>query len=147
LNIPRLPNFAQVSPELYRGARPTNDGLKYLADIGVIAVIDLQEWYDFAWLERFAVRKMMYYEKLSCNPWHPELEDVRYFLSIIGEAEACPVFVHCRQGCDRTGQMVACYRIAVQGWSADDAIAELYAFGYHANLYPEIETFIRGFKP
>ena len=38
--------------------------------------------------------------------------------------------MHCQQGADRTGTMMAFYRIAVQGWPKDDAIAEMKNGGY-----------------
>jgi protein-tyrosine phosphatase len=40
------------------------------------------------------------------------------------------VFVHCRLGDDRTGMMVAAYRMADEGWTADEAMAEMKAFGF-----------------
>ena len=36
-----------------------------------------------------------------------------------------PVFVHCKHGADRTGTMVAFYRILFEGWSKDEAIREM----------------------
>jgi protein tyrosine/serine phosphatase len=37
--------------------------------------------------------------------------------------------VHCEAGKGRTGTAVACYRIAVDGWTAERAIAEGRTFG------------------
>lgn len=43
-----------------------------------------------------------------------------------------------RHGSDRTGTMCALYRIAVQGWSKEDAIREMTAggFGFHRIMRP-----------
>ena len=36
---------------------------------------------------------------------------------------AAPVFVHCRYGCDRSGTIIACYRIR-RGWSSELGLQE-----------------------
>jgi protein tyrosine/serine phosphatase len=41
------------------------------------------------------------------------------------------VFVHCRRGADRTGVVVAVYRVCVEGWTKEDAIAEMMTGGFH----------------
>jgi protein tyrosine/serine phosphatase len=41
--------------------------------------------------------------------------------------------VHCRQGADRTGAIVALYRVVVQGWSKQKALLEMKDGGYHHN--------------
>jgi protein tyrosine/serine phosphatase len=55
------------------------------------------------------------------------------------------VYVHCQAGMDRTGFAVAAYRILVDGWDADRAMAELrgYQAFPHALLFPAIEPFVR----
>jgi len=42
--------------------------------------------------------------------------------------------VHCQQGADRTGLMCAIYRVAVCGWSKEQAAKEMTdgGFGFHA---------------
>jgi protein tyrosine/serine phosphatase len=63
----------------------------------------------------------------------PENEDIVRFLQIVTDSNSTPVFVHCKHGADRTGTMCAIYRIAVQNWSKDEAIAEMIGggFGFH----------------
>src|SRR5258708_25664368 len=41
--------------------------------------------------------------------------------------------------------MVAAYRIAQQNWTADQAIAEMYSFGFHYHLYPGMKSYVREF--
>jgi hypothetical protein len=146
-HLPGLTNFARVSDDLYRGAEPTQEGLAYLATIGVKTVLSLCEFYDLDWFDPGHVRSLgMGYVSRPCNPWHPELEDVSWFLRIL-TTTLLPVYIHCRQGCDRTGLLIACYRISVQGWPKKDAIAELRAFGYHESTYPQILKFIEEYQP
>jgi hypothetical protein len=53
-----------------------------------------------------------------------------------------PTYLHCEAGKGRTGTAVACYRIAVDRWTADQAIAEASSFGL--SLINQI-AFIRQF--
>ena len=71
-------------------------------------------------------------------------KDLRQVLASIRDAPK-PVLVHCWQGSDRTGAVVAAYRIAFQGWTREQAIDELVngGYGYHASYYPNIVALIR----
>ena len=42
-----------------------------------------------------------------------------------------PMYVHCRDGVDRTGMVIAYHRIHNQGWKRSTAIAEMKALGMH----------------
>ena len=65
--------------------------------------------------------------------WRPHDDDVVRFLQIVTDESRLPAFVHCRRGADRTGMMVAIYRIAVQGWDKEQAIAEMTQGGFRFN--------------
>ena len=59
----------------------------------------------------------------------PSPADVAKVLNILNDSAAGPVFVHCRRGADRTGTVLACYRIAHDGWENRKALAEAKSFG------------------
>jgi protein tyrosine/serine phosphatase len=70
------------------------------------------------------------------------------FLEVIRENRGRKVFVHCRLGDDRTGLAVAVYRIADEGWSADEALREMKAFGFsgvHHMICPGMAAYVRRF--
>jgi protein tyrosine phosphatase (PTP) superfamily phosphohydrolase (DUF442 family) len=73
------------------------------------------------------------YEHIYMKAWHPERKEAVRFLQIVTNPKRTPVLVHCLHGSDRTGTMCALYRIAVQGWSKEDAIREMTngGFGFH----------------
>ena len=84
-------------------------------------------------------------EEISFKTWHPEDEDVVRFLRIATTPALQPVLVHCRHGSDRTGTMVAVYRIVVEGWTKAQATDEMVngGFGFHPmwqNLLRYIEA-------
>jgi protein tyrosine/serine phosphatase len=65
--------------------------------------------------------------------WHPEHKEVVRFLQIVTNPKRTPVLVHCQHGADRTGTMITLYRIAVQGWTKEEALREMTegGFGFH----------------
>ena len=66
----------------------------------------------------------------------PTEADVTRFLEIVTDPANQPVLVHCKNGVDRTGYMVALYRIEKEGWSKERALAEMNRFMQFAVLNP-----------
>ena len=59
----------------------------------------------------------------------PEDSQVIEFLQVLAEPGASRTYLHCEAGKGRTGVMAACYRMAVMGWSSQDAQLEAVNFG------------------
>ncbi len=121
-----LPNLHKVSDDLYRGAQPTAEGFKQLGSLGVKTVVNLRSFHT----DEGKIDQHFRYEHIAMKAWHPEEEDVVRFLRIVTDPKCVPVLVHCQQGADRTGTMCAIYRIAVQGWSKEQALREMQDGGY-----------------
>lgn len=128
-----LKNFHKVSPNLYRGARPTPEGIAQLKALGVKTVVNLEVFHRD---ENMLAGTGMGLVNISFKALHPEREDMVRFLKVVTDPNLTPVFVHCMHGSDRTGTMCAVYRIAVQGWSKPEAIDEMLqgGFGFHTDL-------------
>jgi protein tyrosine phosphatase (PTP) superfamily phosphohydrolase (DUF442 family) len=122
-----VPNLHKVSDDAYRGAQPTAEGMQQLEKLGVRTIINLRSFHS----DRDEIGETgLGYEHIYMKTWHPEDEEVARFLKIVTDPNRTPVFVHCRRGADRTGTMCAVYRIAVQGWSKDEAIEEMTKGGF-----------------
>lgn len=122
-----VPNLFRVTDRLYRSAQPTPQGMKNLETLGIRAVVNLRAFHT----DRGAVAGTgLLDEELSVKTWHIEDEDVVRVLRLVKEPTGGPYLIHCQHGADRTGTMVAMYRMVVQGWSREKAIDELVNGGY-----------------
>lgn len=127
-----VPNFAQINENLYRGAQTTEIGVKELAKLGVKTIINLRgedknsrrekEWAQNAGVKFIAVDLK--------NWFKPKTEDIEQIIKYIDALENQPVFVHCRRGADRTGTVVAVYRITHDDFTAKQAIDEAKEFDF-----------------
>ncbi len=141
IELPGVPNLHKVSENLYRGAQPTAEGMKQLEKLGVKTIVNLRSSRsDREEIEDTALT----YEHISMTTWDPDTEDIIRFLQIATDTGRTPVFVHCKHGADRTGTVSAIYRIAVEGWTKDQAIEEMTkgGFGYH-RIWKELVEYIR----
>src|ERR1700732_3720538 len=141
LSLEGVPVFAQVTPTLYRGAQPTEEGFRNLAAMGVKIVVDQRGSRS----EQEQVTKLgMQYVAI---PWHcPFPEDAIFarFLKLLRDNPGTKVFVHCLSGQDRTGMQVAAYWMAEEGWSAEEAKQEMEAFGFsriHSWRCPSLSSY------
>jgi len=135
-NLPGLPNLNEVTPNLFRSAQPSTDGLAHLEGRHPLrpgarpikTVLSLRAFHEDE--SGFATPASVRYERIRFKTWHPEDEDIVKFLRIVTTPALQPVLVHCQHGSDRTGTMIAVYRIAIQGWSKEAAILEMTQGGY-----------------
>ncbi len=140
-DVPGVKNFAEVSPVLWRGAQPTAAGFAELRRRGVKTIVNLRSTHSDR--DKLAGTGLQYVH-FRCNAWHAEAEDVVKFLKVVQDPNNQPVFVHCQHGADRTGVMVAAFRMVEQGWTADDTIDEVRRFGFHS-VFREIVPFVKRF--
>lgn len=128
-----LPNFSQVNENLYRGGQPTEAGIKKLKeDLDIKTIIYLRGEDEKAdrekkWAESVGIK----FINIPLHNWFgPKDSKIEEALAEINKAENQPVFVHCRRGADRTGTVIAVYRITHDGWTAKQANKEARDFGF-----------------
>ena len=152
---PAVENSCVVTPQaLWRGAKPDAAAAAKLVALDVKTIVNL-EWlhddkpsFQAAVVPPIGRREIDYFRVRDWEPLvaiAPDLVDehVAHFLAIT-RTQAKPIFVHCRSGKNRTGVMVAAYRV-FNGVSIEDAIAEMERYGGEWFAYDA--RYIRGLTP
>ncbi|MDE2446628.1 MAG: dual specificity protein phosphatase family protein [Alphaproteobacteria bacterium] len=135
-------NLNQVAPNLYRSAQPTELGFKMLEQkLKIKADLNLRESQtDEAALKSTKIKTLNVPMNAAFITTASVVTALRY---IKAEQEKGPVLVHCLHGADRTGVVIAMYRIIYQGWTKQQAIDELKngGFNFHS-IFFNIPNFI-----
>lgn len=132
--------FQAVNAQVYRGGRPGSmDTMAYLAHFGIRTIVNLQgdgwQWLpgekesEIQDAQRMANQYNMRYLRMPFPPG-ASLDDagVKQVLAVVGVMEnpqLQPVYVHCNVGADRTGIVIAAYRILHDGCGFTQARGEL----------------------
>jgi tyrosine-protein phosphatase SIW14 len=136
-------NVGRVAPGVYRGAQPLPEGYRTLRAMGIRTVVNLRTRHS----EKAAVESagMRSIEIPISTTSTIDPKTVKQALSAITDSTNQPVFLHCAQGRDRTGVVVAVYRMEVDGWSNAEAEAEMQTFGFH-DAWVHMKSFVRGYR-
>ena len=148
LQIAGVHNAGKITDSLYRGAQPKETGLSELKLLGVTTIVDLrgEDQEKVTWERNRAESLGMRFVPIPVSGWSPPTdEQVVQFLSLFRGEPGQKVFVHCRFGDDRTGVFVATYRMTFEKWSAEQAMKEMYFFGFNGFWHPAMKSFIRDF--
>ena len=129
-------NFCEVTPGvLWRGGKLDRHGAAWLMQHGVRTIINLELIRDdggafaAAPISDAGVYEADYFRIHDWQPlarWAPSMLDdhIAQFLAIVSERPR-PVYVHCLFGMDRTGVVIAAYRVLVEGVATETAIEEM----------------------
>jgi tyrosine-protein phosphatase SIW14 len=141
-------NFGAVNEHLYRGGQPLPEDIQELAAHGVKLVIDLREVGEATGIEKEQVQKLgMRYVNVPMRPiGAPTQAEIQRSLALILQNDSQRVFVHCRRGKDRTGTVIACYRIQHDGWKNEKALDEAKNYGL-SRVERGMRAFIAHFTP
>lgn len=120
------PRFYRVDDNIYRGKQPTKEDIPKLSAMGIKTVLDLRERFERKPWERGAVEAAgMRYIRIGLpGTLEPTDHAIDKILALLEDPSQRPVFIHCRRGADRTGLVIACYRIAHDHWTNAQALQE-----------------------
>ena len=141
ITLEGAPNLFRITPMLYRSEQPTALGMQNLAKLGIRTVINLRFFNDD---ESEAAGTGLRTARVKMVTWDVDDKHVVEVMRMLQHTENGPFLIHCQHGADRTGLMSAMYRILVQGWSPEDALAELTGggYGYHS-MWKNIVRYVR----
>jgi tyrosine-protein phosphatase SIW14 len=141
LDLAGCPNLCKVSDTLYRGAQPTAEGFENLKKLGIKTVINLRDHHTD---QELLGTTGLIYNPIPIDTWDISDKTVVKFLHAVTDPNAAPVFVHCQHGADRTGTMIAVYRMVIENIERNKAIWEMThgGFGYHP-LWSELPAYLR----
>lgn len=128
--VPGIPNFHQVNDHVLRGGQPATEAWPNLAKLGVKTVVDLRredEHSTAAEAQAVTAAGMTYINVPMKGVVAPTNEQIAKVLALLNSEDR--VFVHCHRGADRTGAVIACYRIAHDRWAPKQALSEAKSFG------------------
>jgi protein tyrosine phosphatase (PTP) superfamily phosphohydrolase (DUF442 family) len=133
-------NLYRVDQELFRSAQPNAAGFRELEALGVKSVLDVAGGDGDDNSSRGTKLKLFHVPMSAFG-----LRDARVLeaLRILTDPQNRPVVIHCQHGADRTGAIVALYRVVVQGWTKEDAIREMDEGGFHhSSLFRNLDRYV-----
>ncbi len=126
-----LPNFHQITENIFRGGQPTAEGIKRLARLGIKTIINFRDTQESVLREKMiAEAEGLRFINLRLSNWFKAKDyEIEIILQEILKSENQPVFIHCKRGADRTGTVAAVYRMQYEGWTAEQADQEAKKYG------------------
>jgi len=144
-----LPNFQKVDDQVYRGAQPTDSGFKDLAQLGIKTIVDLRDVGEHSQADEEKVVTALGMRYVSI-PMHgmstPKDDKVAAVQALFNDTASGPVFVHCKRGADRTGMVVAVYRISHDQWDNKKALSEAKSYGM-SFFERAIQSYVMSYRP
>jgi protein tyrosine/serine phosphatase len=131
-----IDKFKEVTVNIYRGARPSLEGIQALSENKFKTDLDLENDDDAIELEKQHARTygLEFISEPMSGFFSPSDEQVNRILSIVNDPRNYPIFIHCKHGEDRTGLIVGLYRVFTQNWPASAAYDEMLDDGFHPIL-------------
>ena len=139
-----LPNFNRITPGIYRGGRPTDEGLQNLKSSGIKSIINLENVAGSVKNEREIAKKLGLGFMSSPVSWirPPRDEQVDKILAVMTNPKNQPVYIHCLHGRDRTGLIAGLYRVLIEKMSPHLAYREMKELGFRS-FFVTLEYYFR----
>ncbi len=136
IELPGFKNLYKINDSLYRSEQPSKNGMQQLQQLGIKTVLNFRNHHND---KDEAAHTNLIIERISLNTNKICYSDVVQTLKRMQQAKK-PILLHCLHGSDRTGCMIAAYRLVYNNYTKEQAIAELRAseFGYHQKWFPNV---------
>jgi protein tyrosine phosphatase (PTP) superfamily phosphohydrolase (DUF442 family) len=138
-----LGNFRKVAEGFYRSAQPSKAGYAKLRDLGFKTILTLKSNGDQE--RRDAAAYGLSVENVPMSGFSaPTYAQMDRALAVVATAPR-PLLVHCQFGKDRTGFVVASYRVAVEKAPIETAVQEAYDAGCCFIPFGSLSKFLAGY--
>lgn len=129
-------NLYKIDEVLYRSEQPNSAGMTLLDSMGIKTIVNVR---NIKTDDHEAKKTGLKLIHIPINTWTISYEEVVITMKAIMNAKT-PMLIHCKHGSDRTGCIVAVYRMVKCGWSKEEAIREFRTggFGFHEKCFPNI---------
>jgi tyrosine-protein phosphatase SIW14 len=136
----KIENWYRIDDKVYRSAQPDSGGMKDAERFGIRNVLNLRNYHSDADEVKGTGLKIF---RVKMEAGDIEDDQIIAALRIIKYVEG-PILVHCWHGSDRTGAVIAMYRIVFLRWDKENAIDEMVngGYGFHG-VYDNIVTYIQ----
>jgi tyrosine-protein phosphatase SIW14 len=148
LHLHGISDVGKINDYLYRGSQPNDEGLGELKKLGITMIIDLRgERKGLAKSERKKAQALgIRVVNIPASGWStPKDKDLVRFLSLTQQHPKEKIFVHCWLGGDRSGVYLAAYRIAIDRWTGQQALAEMHYFHFKSFWHPRMKKYVENF--
>jgi tyrosine-protein phosphatase SIW14 len=133
-------NLYRVESDLFRSAQPSSAGFQELAALGVKTVLNVAGGEGDAPVARGTDLNLLH---VPMTAWGLRDDRVLEALRIMTNPRNRPLLIHCQHGADRTGAIMALYRVVAQGWSKADAVREMNEGGFHhSSLWRNLDDYV-----
>lgn len=125
-----------VTGNIYRGKRL--DALTELKERGIRSILNLEDDIDAVETDRLRAKDagIKFISLPMSEIKRPNVKDLYYAVTILQDKKVCPVYVHCKHGHDRTGYVIAAYRMIVEKWTFEKAYKEAKNMGHSWWFWP-----------
>ena len=137
-------NFREVAPDIYRSGLISEEATPLLKEVGVKTVLSFDNNLKRARREEeFLKRVGIKFVSMPWSGWdYPKDETIEKAIVLLESSQERPILVHCKQGQERTGVVVACWRIAHQNWPVKEAYREMKSCGFRSGRYGHLKDYV-----
>ena len=140
-------NFRQVETDIYRSGKISKEAVPALKGLGIKTVISFDDWPSRIEKEK-GFLKDSGIEFISI-PWsgfdYPEDGVIEKIHAVMKNPAKRPILVHCKHGQERTGVVIATWRIAEEGWDVHRAYQEMRSCGFRPFQYGHLKNYVYDF--
>lgn len=137
-------NWFRISPDLHRCEQPGSADMRTLEAFGIRSVVNLREFHSDA---DEAAGTALQLREIKLDAGDLTYAQLVAAVRLVLEAPK-PAVVHCWHGSDRTGAVIAAWRVGVEGWTPAAALDEMVNGGYgHHAMYGNLRALVAGLDP